>query len=62
MSIQVKCPKGHELQVKEKYAGKSGLCPFCLSSLEVPAKLVKSESDAIPVLPPFYFEDSTLTV
>ena len=62
MSIPVTCPKGHKLQVKEKYAGKTGLCPFCLSSLEVPPKPSRSESDAKPVLPPFYFEDSTLTV
>ena len=27
MSIQVKCPNGHVFRVKDKYAGKKGLCP-----------------------------------
>ena len=29
MGIQVKCPKGHVFKVKDKYAGKRGLCPHC---------------------------------
>lgn len=29
MGIPVKCPNGHEFSVKEKYAGKKGICPFC---------------------------------
>ncbi|MBX3424877.1 MAG: hypothetical protein KF688_04280 [Pirellulales bacterium] len=29
MGIPVKCPNGHEFNVKEKYAGKKGICPFC---------------------------------
>ena len=29
MGIPVTCPKGHHFSVKEKYAGKKGLCPYC---------------------------------
>lgn len=29
MGIPVKCPFGHEFKVKDKYAGKKGLCPYC---------------------------------
>lgn len=29
MGIPVKCPNGHHFSVKDKYAGKKGICPFC---------------------------------
>ena len=29
MGIQVECPHGHTFKVKDKYAGKKGLCPKC---------------------------------
>ena len=29
MGIQVECPNGHIFKVKDKYAGKKGLCPHC---------------------------------
>ncbi len=29
MGIQVECPNGHAFKVKDKYAGKKGLCPHC---------------------------------
>jgi len=29
MGIQVECPHGHVFKVKDKYAGKKGLCPHC---------------------------------
>jgi hypothetical protein len=29
MGIPVKCPNGHQFSVKDKYAGKKGLCPYC---------------------------------
>jgi hypothetical protein len=29
MGIRVECPKGHVFKVKDKYAGKKGLCPHC---------------------------------
>ena len=35
MGISVKCPNGHEFKVKDKYAGKKGLCPFCKGQVAV---------------------------
>lgn len=29
MGIAVKCPNGHQFKVKDKYAGKKGICPYC---------------------------------
>jgi len=29
MGIRVECPHGHVFKVKDKYAGKKGLCPHC---------------------------------
>ncbi|HMO85431.1 MAG TPA: hypothetical protein PKC18_10980 [Lacipirellulaceae bacterium] len=29
MGIPVTCPHGHHFSVKDKYAGKKGLCPYC---------------------------------
>lgn len=29
MGIPVVCPHGHHFSVKDKYAGKKGLCPYC---------------------------------
>lgn len=35
MGIAVKCPNGHEFKVKDKYAGKKGLCPYCPGQVAV---------------------------
>ena len=35
MGISVKCPNGHEFKVKDKYAGKKGLCPYCEGQVAV---------------------------
>ena len=35
MGIAVTCPNGHEFKVKDKYAGKKGLCPFCKGQVSV---------------------------
>ncbi len=35
MGIAVKCPNGHSFSVKDKYAGKKGLCPFCPGQVAV---------------------------
>jgi len=35
MGIAVKCPNGHEFKVKDKYAGKKGLCPYCKGQVAV---------------------------
>jgi hypothetical protein len=29
MGIPVTCPFGHHFSVKDKYAGKKGICPYC---------------------------------
>ncbi len=36
MSIMVICPKGHELKIKDKYAGRTGRCPLCKSRIKIP--------------------------
>ncbi len=35
MGIQVECPHGHIFKVKDKYAGKRGLCPHCKGQVVV---------------------------
>jgi len=36
MSIQVVCPNGHVLRVKDCCAGQTGLCPTCKARVRVP--------------------------
>jgi hypothetical protein len=36
MSIQVVCPNGHSLKVKQELAGKTGLCPLCKARVLIP--------------------------
>ena len=36
MSIRVVCPNGHALQVKNEWAGKTGLCPICKVPVAIP--------------------------
>ena len=40
MSIRVVCPNGHALKIKDKYAGKAGLCPICKARIKVPVPQV----------------------
>jgi hypothetical protein len=35
MGIRVECPNGHVFKVKDKYAGKKGLCPHCKGQVTV---------------------------
>ena len=35
MGIPVRCPNGHEFKVKDKYAGKKGICPYCPGQVTV---------------------------
>jgi len=35
MGISVSCPNGHDFKVKDKYAGKKGLCPYCPGQVAV---------------------------
>ena len=50
MGIKIKCPNGHELNVKEKYAGKTGLCPQCQAEVQVPTPGAISDDEIIAIL------------
>lgn len=50
MPIDVTCPNGHALKVKDKYAGKTGLCPRCGVQMIVPA-LPPEEEEFIEMIP-----------
>lgn len=45
MSIRFKCPNGHELNVKDKYAGLTGLCPRCQARVLVPSPVTAAISE-----------------
>jgi hypothetical protein len=47
MGIQVQCPNGHVFRVKDKYAGKKGLCPHCEGQVivHVPDVLTAAETN-----------------
>jgi hypothetical protein len=47
MGIRVVCPNGHEFKVKDKYAGKKGLCPHCEGQVivQVPDALSSFENN-----------------
>lgn len=47
MSIRFTCPNGHELNVKDKYAGLTGLCPKCQVRVLVPVPAGKLTDDAV---------------
>ncbi|HEX5444896.1 MAG TPA: hypothetical protein VFW87_13750 [Pirellulales bacterium] len=47
MSIRFQCPNGHELNVKDKYAGLTGLCPQCQVRVLVPTPAAQLSDDAI---------------
>jgi hypothetical protein len=49
MGIQVECPNGHFFKVKDKYAGKKGLCPHCEGQVivQVPDMLSTPASDVL---------------
>lgn len=51
MGIEITCPNGHQLQIKEKYAGKAGLCPKCHAAIQVPALIPSSIDDLIDLVP-----------
>jgi hypothetical protein len=52
MAIRVCCPNGHLLNVKDEFAGKSGLCPHCHVRVEVPLPSQISEDDILDILGP----------
>ena len=49
MGIRVECPNGHVFKVKDKYAGKKGLCPHCEGQVivHVPDALTSDMSDVL---------------
>ena len=49
MGIRVECPHGHVFKVKDKYAGKKGLCPHCEGQVivHVPDALTGEASDVL---------------
>jgi hypothetical protein len=64
MSIRCKCPNGHELRVKDKYAGQMGLCPHCNARVLVPHPVPAMSDEAIVNLlgPPPAEEPESLPV
>ena len=44
MGIRFYCPNGHKLNVKEKLAGKRGICPQCGIKLLIPPKSTRPSS------------------
>lgn len=47
MGIRVECPNGHHFKVKDKYAGKRGLCPHCTGQVVVRVPAVEAEESGI---------------
>ena len=45
MGISVSCPNGHNFKVKDKYAGKKGLCPYCPGQVAVRVPDALSQND-----------------
>ena len=48
MAIEVRCPNGHVLRVKDECAGKAGLCPQCRAKVRVPMPMPSSEDVPLP--------------
>ena len=46
MLIEVQCPNGHLLHVKDKHAGKMGACPRCAAPVKVPFLPASHVADA----------------
>jgi hypothetical protein len=44
MGIRFFCPNGHKLNIKEKLAGKRGICPHCGIKLLIPSKSTRLSS------------------
>jgi len=48
MPIEVQCPNGHQLWVKDELAGKTGLCPRCRAKVQVPVRKPVPEDEQFP--------------
>ncbi len=44
MGIRFYCPNGHKLNVKEFQAGRTGICPFCGSKMQIPLESTRPSS------------------
>ena len=49
MGIHIRCPNGHELNVKSHLAGKRGVCPHCGARFQIPGH---SHQDSHPYVDP----------
>lgn len=45
MGIEARCPNGHQVRVKDRFAGRKAYCPECAATFRVPMP------DATPTLP-----------
>ncbi len=52
MSIQITCPNGHVLKVKDKYAGQTGMCPHCQARVYVPTPSGISDDAIVDLIGP----------
>ena len=52
MPIEVDCPNGHHLKIKDKYAGQTGLCPKCQARVLVPAAAGVNEDEVLDWMGP----------
>jgi len=48
--IVVVCSNGHRLRVNDKFAGKSGKCPYCHVRVEVPANQDSFEDEVMKIV------------
>lgn len=47
VAIEIRCPNGHVLRVKDECAGKTGLCSRCRAKVRVPISMPSSEDDSL---------------
>jgi hypothetical protein len=52
MAIELTCPNGHKLKVKDEFAGRAGLCPCCKARVNVPKKDDPLDDAILSVLGP----------
>lgn len=45
--IEVMCPHGHRLKVREEYGGRTGACPVCGARVKVPERKQSLSDDEI---------------
>jgi hypothetical protein len=61
MGIPVTCRNGHHFSVKDKYAGKKGLCPYCEGQVEVRVPDALSSQDFKKAYSQAYREERSKT-